>query len=449
MPFTFPAFALSPFSSLPFGHVEPTLIRFDASRTIDTLGIIVAPLSVLAHHVAIHTFPSRVHRGYPFQFELVLCDDYPSQHHEARKAATQCLARHACVHIRTESESASASISYTPIVGASELDVCKVLVSIDIANSDAKTAPKRLVIDDITIAGHVFVQPHLSFPVPVDILEGMHAPLQVQLTTKRVYKTHSLIVGDGVLVVAVDDSPFMRLFAADGTPMPPLFASDVGLSRFATCAMAYVDSTNTLIIASTTPKKCKLLAVDMLSRTVQWRNKALGSCAADLAVLPNHGVVFVCSALDEKLYAHRLSDGVRVAQTRGQIRGCSYIATDPLSATVFASSCGLQFSKIIGFQWTDNAFVESFQFGVTMSCRQHTLAVVSTADIRSSFLVLESCGSLLVFSLPDRRLVHNHALHGMVVGNITADPSGNAIAMYDIRCDTVRVLPWPLPGMSV
>jgi hypothetical protein len=55
--------------------------------------------------------------------------------------------------------------------------------------------------------------------------------------------------------------------------------------------------------------------------------------------------------------------------------------------------------------------------------------------------------TLLVLSLPDRRLVYTHTLEGMEVSGLAADPSGTALAVCDTASKAIHVLPWPLPGM--
>jgi hypothetical protein len=72
-----------------------------------------------------------------------------------------------------------------------------------------------------------------------------------------------------------------------------------------------------------------------------------------------------------------------------------------------------------------------------------------TPGRHTSHLVVGTLGvpTLLVLSLPDRRLVHTHTLEGMAVTGLAADPSGTALAVCDAAFAAIHVLPWPLPGM--
>ena len=79
-----------------------------------------------------------------------------------------------------------------------------------------------------------------------------------------------------------------------------------------------------------------------------------------------------------------------------------------------------------------------------------TLAVVPPAlGKRLSHLVVGDEGKeeLLIFALPSLALVHKHRMKGVVVGAMTADPWGEALAVCDLSSGTVCVVAWPLPGM--
>ena len=57
-------------------------------------------------------------------------------------------------------------------------------------------------------------------------------------------------------------------------------------------------------------------------------------------------------------------------------------------------------------------------------------------------------GTLFVFVLPTLRLVHTHFVEGCGHLNaIAADPAGSSIVLCDDAAGSVKVLPWPLPGM--
>jgi hypothetical protein len=191
----------------------------------------------------------------------------------------------------------------------------------------------------------------------------------------------------------------------------------------------------------------KLVAVDAASRAVRW-SAALGGSCWGIAVLSAQGVVVVSDPNHDELHVHRLSDGVRVASA--EAKEATYVAADPASGTVYASTGAFYSYAVSAFRWDGVALVAE---GVVEAARtadiRRPLAVMPPTPGRHSFyLVVGTYGAppLLVLSLPDRRLVHTHTLEGMEVTGLAADPSGTALAVCDAASKAVHVLPWPLPG---
>jgi hypothetical protein len=124
----------------------------------------------------------------------------------------------------------------------------------------------------------------------------------------------------------------VQMFSADGTPLPSLSVTSVGLSE-QTRAAAYVNSSNTLILAGHNGDASNLVAVVMTSRVVRWTTApGMLNDAFAIAVLPQQGVAFVVSRVGATIHAYRLSDGMRVTSVK--IDGCTFLASDPATATV-------------------------------------------------------------------------------------------------------------------
>ncbi len=177
--------------------------------------------------------------------------------------------------------------------------------------------------------------------------------------------------------------------------------------------------------------------------------------AGGIAVLPQHNKVFVSSYKDDKLHAHRLSDGVLVASAI--VPWCSFLASDPATSTVYACVYNERFGVfdenfiVVAFRWNGVKLVKDGKVEAAGATNNHRpLAVMPPAPgLRTSYLVMGTLDSptLIVLSLPDRRLVHTHTLEGMQVVGLAADPSGTALAVCDYSSKAVHALPWPLPGM--
>lgn len=79
------------------------------------------------------------------------------------------------------------------------------------------------------------------------------------------------------------------------------------------------------------------------------------------------------------------------------------------------------------------------------------LCVVPPAPGRSAaYLVVGALGQplLQVVALPSLALVHTHALPGVRVGGLAADPRGGRLLVVDsAKRRALHVLAWPLPGM--
>jgi hypothetical protein len=188
--------------------------------------------------------------------------------------------------------------------------------------------------------------------------------------------------------------------------------------------------------------------VDAASAAVCW-SAALGGGCYGIAVLPVQGVVVVSGLIPGKLHVHRLSDGVRVASA--EAASPTYVAADPASGTVYAGTGVYPSYDVYAFHWDGAALVAEgvVEAAGTDSIWRPLAVMPPTPGRHTSYLVVGTMDkpTLLVLSLPDRRLVHTHTLEGIRVMGLVADPSGTALAVCDTASEAIHVLPWPLPGM--
>jgi hypothetical protein len=144
---------------------------------------------------------------------------------------------------------------------------------------------------------------------------------------------------------------------------------------------------------------------------------------------------------------------------------------DPVTATVFVNSCGKDVSL---WQWNaaEGKLVEHPERGLGKErlggfASDRALAIIPPGPGQNSgghLLVAKSSHKeLRVFSLPSLTLVHcvENCIPGQVLHGIAADPSGTSVAVCcvsarpghrtadDAPMNSIRVLPWPLPGMTL
>jgi hypothetical protein len=433
---------------VPVCPVEPALLRLDFDidaflNSIRTAGAVIAPRGVSARDVMVCGLPRIVRPGHSMQFELALTDDYPSRAPAELEVAAASLASHALVDVSLMSGADVLPLAATlaPLSGGRGVSVSVPIAACADRNS-------QVIINGVTVARQPVVH-GLSLPMTFSIFAGMLAPLILKGAVSPGFGITPVITADGKLYVPIPSCPSVLMFSADGTPLPSLSVTSVGLSD-QTCAAAYVNSTNTLLLADRNGDASILVAVDMISRMVRWTTAPwMCDSACGIAVLPQHGVVVVSSLQDDMLHAHRLSDGVRIASVEAP--WCSFGASDPTAATIYVSSGTPEHRSVVAHRWDNSTLVaDGTVEAAGVAPRSRPLAVMPPAPgLRTSYLVVGTGGSpaLHVISLPDRRLIHTHTLEGMQVLGLAADPSGTAIAVCDVVAKAVHVLPWPLPGM--
>jgi hypothetical protein len=171
------------------------------------------------------------------------------------------------------------------------------------------------------------------------------------------------------------------------------------------------------------------------------------ACLPASAAAAAHELIIASIYWTNELRIHGLADGALV--TTAFADHPTFIASDPVTSVLYVStSCNVSAFHCNGSALVSEGVVEAA--GDKGYARP--LAVISPTagqHTSSSYLIVGTCNAstLLVLSLPDRRLVHTHTLEGMKVKGLAADPSGTALAVCDRESKAVHVLPWPLPGM--
>jgi hypothetical protein len=314
-------------------------------------------------------------------------------------------------------------------------------VSVRVPVPETAGRDSSLLIHGISAAGQPLTLEG-TLPAELVVVTGMLAPLRLEGAASE-YSSTAAITSAATLYAPRIDSPDVLVFSADGTPLPSLPVASIGLSentRFA----AFDEATSTLLLADAKSTTSKLVAVDELSRTVRWSTGLEDSCLG-LAVLPAQGLVVTSDYSSDELRVHRLADGTLVdSQTAADPK---FISSDPVTSSIYVSA----HHKVCSFRWSTKKLLPGgFVEAAGNTGHYRPLAVVpATPGKHTSYLVVGTYGAalLLVLSLPDCRLVHTHALEGLEVMGLAADPSGTTLAVCDRASKAVHVLMWPLPGM--
>jgi hypothetical protein len=428
-------------ATLPIGPIEIAFLSVGSSLQPDTgdLGTVFTPCGVLAHHVELRCMPKHVRPwpGRTLQFELILSDDYPCTAPAELEAAAAALVPHVHVDVSLVCGEVSQTLLVTlaPAAGGRS-------VGVSVPVPESADRDSKVVIRGISVAGQPVTHGQ-SLPALVDVFTGMLAPLRLEGAAGTDSCT-PVISGDGTLYSAMFRKSDMVVFLADGTPLPSLHFASLGLST-RTSDVAFDEPTSTLLLSDANEEDSKLVAVEAVSRAIRWSTFLRSDCCG-IAVLPAQGLVAASIVRDSQVRVFLLSNGTLVASAHAD--GPSFIATDPTSAsTLFVSTE----TKVSAFIWAESALVsEGVVEAADVTDDWRPLAVVPPAPgQRISYLVVGTCGTptLLVLSLPGRRLVHTHTLEEMEIRGLASDPSGTALAVCDSASQAVHVLSWPLPGM--
>jgi hypothetical protein len=245
-----------------------------------------------------------------------------------------------------------------------------------------------------------------SLSAHVYVVTGMLAPLRLEEAV--MYESTPVISGDGTLYVPRYGCSDVLVFSADGTPLPSLSVACLGLSKSA-CGAAFCDASATLLLADVNSAASKLVAVDAVSRAVRW-STGLGSNCYGIAALPAQGLVIVSVYSVNMLRVHMIDDGAVFATTPAD--DPAFIAADSSSATLYVSTG----DTVTAFRWSRSTLVPEGAVDAAGEAETYRpLAVVPPAPGQhTSYLIVGtySDATLLVLSLPDRRLVHTHTHTG-------------------------------------
>jgi len=194
------------------------------------------------------------------------------------------------------------------------------------------------------------------------------------------------------------------------------------------------------------------VAVDPANCAVRWTSADLGCDVLGIVALPSLGITVINT--NQSLFAHRLSDGVRVGSLA--VAGVNwFLAADDSTGAVYgAVESGERYGVHAWAFTADGAGIRITSNGPVSAAGTRDsfrlLAVVPPVPgKRVSHLVVGTnmSSELLVLSLSDLSLVHTLRLEGIDAAGLAADPWGGALAVHDNSSQYLHVLAWPLPGM--
>jgi hypothetical protein len=463
--------------TLPRGWVESPFLAFDPTVLIEEqLGRLDAPEPIYSTDISLSKLPRYCNPGRSLQFDVVFSARGPVSPGQAASLAS--LALHLNVDATVYGDGDAEPLPYDAIPLDSTA-APTVRVSLHVPGS---ALGERIIISSITFAG----QSLAGFPsdiLSIDIKRrGLWAPLQLPDTTNRFVQMPA-VSDDGTLYASMREGKEVKVFAPDGSTLPPLTLSDFDVP----CdvhSVAVDDTINALFVCNANGAASKVVAIDSVTRKIRWSTAAgviphaLGLCA-----LPQQGILIVSSW--RGLVALRAIDGVEVGDYG--MRSSGFIAVHEPSSIFFSEKK----SGVVALQWQwlaadgsphsapdariAGAFRELGNVPLNSDVpRQSTeaypaLAVmpppsqvhvglpagVTAAGVSSSTrsfqLLVAMTGTpyLRVLSLPDLEVVCDVVLPVEKVIGLAADPSGTALAVCCPSTGSIHVLPWPLDGMPM
>lgn len=451
--------------TLPTAIVEPPFVGLitDASAilaSIESFGQVIAPRAIKAADLTIEDVPRYVQPGRPMRVHLRVQGAYhASQSAEELEVSLQAVAAAVIADVY---------VHFFPPMNDSDLQP-ETNVSIDIPGRGlqisfdvplSNTRDASLSIWPI-VRGQAIENASLT-----DILvrNSMQVPLLLSLSSRHDVPSSLCISSKCHVFIPQGGSPKVIVFDYNGARLSSAPAARLGLNR-ETHWTAFADSDGfvnrtTLLLAgdddvSPNPNLSRIIAVDPMTYAVRWATSPglLLGCGG-LAVLHHHRIVVAASISDGALSSYRLSNGRRVGRCSVPMLG-KYLAAEPERGLIFGTvrtHDQRSLYSVVGFLWNPNEGFKILGIIAPAGARAHgrPLAVVPPAPGKKvSHLVVGALrtAELLVISLPDLALVHTHALEGIEVTALAADPWGEVLAVSDHVTSTVRVVAWPLPGM--
>jgi hypothetical protein len=441
--------------TLPRSPHEPTVVVLAGADLIATRAVQAADVCV--------RIPRYARPGRAFEIKFDERDVLGTLDPETRSISAHSIALHATVDVhivREGGEVAPLAASYEP---SSADGGAKVYVMVP-ANADTLDGT-TLILKGMSIAGQPIDTHPVVLPHRVPLSRGLCRPLFLRDAT-GIYSA-PCVAGDGTLYTTCFQKSTVAVFSSSGDPLSPIPLAAVALSNEVRGA-ALCDATGTLFLADDWGSYGFIAAVDLATGRLKWKtSQGDFHRVFTVAVLSDAGVAFVPSMDDDMLYAHRISDGARLASVA--VPSPMFVAACTEANTVFVSTADMR-HPIVAFIWTgatgtlDPAgHIELPDLQVEHRAIQYTLAVVSRGVASSSgahYLVagLYRSSSLYIIELPSRRLVHTHSLSAWDdlpgteqrtsargISGLASDPGGSAIVVGDGK--DLHVLLWPLDGM--
>ena len=455
---------------------EPTTLAVIPSPT--HLGCIIAPQGMNPDAILFERPLGSLRPGRRGIICFLSSPDVPRPSYDVEAGlAALCSQLHVSAILETPGGDASVYDSSILDAGIS-VDVLHQRVVVDVALQDGVPAGSYVTLKKVLYAGRPLAVASTTCAIPVR--RGMTAPLALKLDgdASSFGGGHTpSFLADGSLFVPRSGYD-VAVFGPGGEPLPTLVLADLGLTRStaASAATQLVDAagatTSALILAdygsgtviAADPNACRSLWSTARGAAAHCLGVASLPAAGSVAEAGN--VVVAGSYNSTCLHVLRTSDGACLSSVPTG-RPPMYLASYVAPASSGGDSRSQLFASLHGdnqgiwqFYWTGGALCDASPVVGSAGC--HSVAVVpgrrsgKAAGIEvptvqsTAHLVCAKFGTpvLLVFSLPDLALVHSHTLDGVGVWGLAADPWGDVLAVSDSQSKAVRILAWPLPGMS-
>jgi hypothetical protein len=297
-------------------------------------------------------------------------------------------------------------------------------------------------------------------PFEIKARRGLLAPLEFVDAVNALSTCTPAVSASGLIYIAKAASKDVIAFdGASCSVSPELFSkAHVGVTPLSRVA-AFVDYSNTLLLADGDDQRGLVVAFDAATRAARWpAPAALGSNCYGLCALPSHGVCVAAVNDAGMLHVRCLHDGsavgspVRASDTHKFVM---QLAADSANGFVFAGAYKPHVVTYFAWNVVSETLDPRGPLAAVGTLENHAMLTVMPPvpgkPATSGFLVVGTLNTpgLRIVSLPDMTLVQTVELRGMKVSGLAADPHGSAIVVCDSASKSVHVLSWPLDGMHV
>ena len=295
--------------ALPIAVVEPPFVglHIDAPALLSSIagfGRVLAPLSIASTDMTLEGVPSFVRPGDTLRLRLSLGARHAAQSAEELEVSLGRLAGATNVEVMAERP----GVDPQPLDATVAADAALRCLCISLKVPIRSSAVHVVCVGPIIVMGKVLLDPPLRIP----LFRGTcSTPLILKVYADAVSYATPCISPEGLVYCPRGKGADVRIFDADGTPLPSLPVADLGLSEQVAWAAYSPGDAPSLLLADCNGTSSRLVAVDPVTHTRRWisATTSLDGCGG-IAALPLLGVVVVNSK--RSLFAHRLSDGVRV-----------------------------------------------------------------------------------------------------------------------------------------